>query len=96
MTHITSSNENNSDWAPGLEVIKVEFSLRLKIKPNEWLLIIALYFESENELKFDNLEARYLVLAILNIGMIHVFHALSSGSCLNIRPLDSVLLGSIS
>ena len=44
----------------GLEVIKLEYSLRLKIKRNDWLLavtcrkqpIIALYFESENELMF--------------------------------------------
>ena len=51
---------------PGLEVIKLEHSLRLKIKRNDWLLadkcpqqpIIALYFESENEFKFYNLEAR--------------------------------------
>ena len=53
---------------PGLEVIKLEYSLRLKIKRNDWLLvdtcvrkqpIIARYFESENELKFYNLEARW-------------------------------------
>ena len=58
----------------GLEVIKLDFILRLKIKRNDWLLadtcphclrtrvrkqpIIALYFESENVLKFYNLEAR--------------------------------------
>ena len=55
----------------GLEVIKLEFIFRLKIKLNDWLLadmcpqshvrnqpIIALYFESENKLKFYNLEAR--------------------------------------
>ena len=41
---------------PGLEVIKLEYSLRLKIKRNDWLLagkqpIIVLYFESENELE---------------------------------------------
>ena len=50
---------------PGLEVIKLEYSLKLKIKCNDWLLvdtchkqpIIALYFEFENELKFYNLEA---------------------------------------
>ena len=46
----------------GLEVIKLEYRPRLKIKRNDWLLackqpIIALYFESENELKFNNLEA---------------------------------------
>ena len=35
---------------PGLVVIKLEFSLRLKIKCNDWLLV-------ENELKFYNLEA---------------------------------------
>ena len=45
--------------APGLEVIKHEYSLKLKIKCNDWLLAdIALYFESENELKFYNLKAR--------------------------------------
>ena len=46
---------------PGLEVIKLEFILRLKIKRNDWLLvrkqpIIALYFESETVIKFYNLE----------------------------------------
>ena len=54
---------------PGLEVIKLEYSLRLKIKRNHWLLadtrvrkqpIIALYFESENKLKLYNLEVRFL------------------------------------
>ena len=50
-------------FRPGLEVIKLENSLELKIKGNHWLLagkqpIIALYFEFENELKFYNLEAR--------------------------------------
>ena len=44
---------------PGLEVIKLEYSLKLKIKRNDWLLaftcrvykqpIIALCFELENE-----------------------------------------------
>ena len=33
---------------PDLEVIKLEYSLRLKIKRNDWLL--ALHFEFENEL----------------------------------------------
>ena len=51
----------------GLEVIKLEYRLRLKIKPNDWLLadtcpvhkppIIAFYFQSENDV-FYNLEAR--------------------------------------
>ena len=41
----------------GLGVIKLEFILRLKIKRNDWLPIIALYFESEAVLKFYNLEA---------------------------------------
>ena len=40
------------DLKTGLEVIKLEFILRLKIKP-----IIALYFESELVLKFYYLEA---------------------------------------
>ena len=51
---------------PGLEVMKLEFILKLKIKPNYGCLrtgvckqpIIALYFEFENELKFYNLKAR--------------------------------------
>ena len=42
--------------SPGLKVIKLEYSLRLKVRRNDWLL--GLYFESENELKFYNLEAR--------------------------------------
>ena len=57
---------------PGLEVIKLEFILRLKIKSNDWLLadtcvckqpIIALYFESENVLKLYNLETSSLAKA---------------------------------
>ena len=51
---------------PGLEVIKLEFILRLKIKCNDWLLAdtcpqaanIELYFKSGNVLKFYNHEAR--------------------------------------
>ena len=54
-----------SHWYPGLEVIKLEYKLRLKIKRNIGCLrtrvrkqpIIVLYFESENELKLYNLEA---------------------------------------
>ena len=54
-------------WTPGLEAIKLEYSLRLKIKRNDWLLadtcpkqpIIALYFESETVHKFYNLEALF-------------------------------------
>ena len=51
---------------PGVEVIKLEFILRLKIKHNDWLLAdtcpqadnhLAL-FEFENELKSYNLEVR--------------------------------------
>ena len=51
---------------PGPEVIKLEHSLKLKIKGNDWLLadtyvrmqlIIALYCEFDNELKIYNLEA---------------------------------------
>ena len=50
----------------GLEVIKFEFILRLKIKRNDWLFAdtcpkqptIALYFESELVLKFYNLRVR--------------------------------------
>ena len=44
---------NCSPCKPDLEVIKLEYSLRLKIECNDWLL----YFESENELKFYNLKA---------------------------------------
>ena len=54
-------------YKPGLEVIKLTYSLRLRIKRNDWLLadtcpqaeIIALYSESEKELKFYNLKARH-------------------------------------
>ena len=53
------------NYKPGPEVIKLEYSLKLKkIKRNDWLLtdirkqpIIALYFEFENDLKFYNLGA---------------------------------------
>ena len=50
---------NEFKGTSGLEVIKLEFILRLKIKRNDWLLvaIIALYFESEIVLKFYNLNA---------------------------------------
>ena len=48
---------------PGIEVIKLEFILKLIIKRNDWLRvhkqpIIALYFEFETVLKFYNLETR--------------------------------------
>ena len=49
-----------STYSPGLEVIKLEFILELKIKRKQ--PIISLYFEPENELKFYNLEARCCVL----------------------------------
>ena len=45
---------NCSPCKQGLEVIKLQYSLRLKIKRKDWLF----YFESENELKFDKLKAR--------------------------------------
>ena len=52
----------------GLEVIKLEYSLKLKINPNDWLLAdmypqVANHcalFEFENEFKFYNLDARLL------------------------------------
>ena len=59
----------SSKRTSGLEAINHEYNLKLKIKRNDWLLaeatrpqepIIALYFDSENELKFYNLEARSL------------------------------------
>ena len=46
----------NSIRGHGLEVIKLEYSLRLQTGVCKQP-IIALYFESENELKFYNLEA---------------------------------------
>ena len=55
--------QQNNDMfhGPSLEVIKLEFILRLKIKRNDWLLadtpIIAIYFEFETVLKFNNIEA---------------------------------------
>ena len=50
---------------PGLEVIKLEFILRLRIKRNDWLLADTCpqaanhcaLFESETVIKFYNLEA---------------------------------------
>ena len=45
---------------PGLEVIKLEYSLTLKIKRNDWLLADTCHFahfEFENELTFYNLKA---------------------------------------
>ena len=47
----------NNVW-PGLEVIKLEFMIRLKITRVRKQPIIVLYFESETVLKFYNLEAR--------------------------------------
>ena len=46
----------------GLEVFKLEFILKLKVKRNDWLLadkqpIIELYFEFETVFKFYNLES---------------------------------------
>ena len=41
---------------PGLEDIKLEFNLKLKIKHNDWL-VADTCFEFKNELKFYSLEA---------------------------------------
>ena len=49
----------------GLEIIKLEYRLKLKIKRNDWLLADTCpktanhcaFFEFENELKFYNLES---------------------------------------
>ena len=65
LTIQTKFAPNTSPGKPGLEVIKLEFILRLKIKRNDCCLrtrvckqpLIALYFESETVLKFYNLEA---------------------------------------
>ena len=54
--HEKSFITSGQDWhsaGPGLEVIKLDYSLRLKIKRNDWLLADT----CENELKFYNLEA---------------------------------------
>ena len=40
---------------PGLEVIKLDYILKLKIKRADWQPIIALYFEFETVLKFHDL-----------------------------------------
>ena len=57
------------EWANlDLEVIKLEYILKLTIKRNDWLLADmclqaanhCAFFKFENELKFYNLEARYL------------------------------------
>ena len=55
-------------WISGL----LEYIFKLKIRRNNWLLtrvckqpIIALYFEFENELKFDNLDAWILAVSLM-------------------------------
>ena len=58
----------NNPRRQGLKVIKLEYILRLKIKRNDWLIADTCpqaanhyaLFESENELKFYNLEAWFL------------------------------------
>ena len=64
---------------PGLEVIKVEFILRLKIKRNDWLLAdpCLVYSESETALKFYNLWARPLD----NSGYIIIFFIPEQKQC---------------
>ena len=55
---LSVSMECNSPRS-GLQVIKLELILKLKIKRNDWLQpIIALYYEPETVLTFYNLEAR--------------------------------------
>ena len=68
LSHCSRVTQAIAVW-PGLEVIKLEFFFRLKIKRHDWLLadtcphavrtqpIIGLYFDSETVLKFYNLEA---------------------------------------
>ena len=49
--------------SPDLEVIKLQFILRLKIKHNDWLLpLIVLYFESEPYLSFITSRPELLLL----------------------------------
>ena len=60
----------------GLEVIKLEFILIIKIKRNDWPLvhklpINALCFEFETELKFYNLGARKLLHMYMVPSMYH-------------------------
>ena len=45
---------DNTKQPSGLEVIQLDYNLKLKIKRKQ--PIIALYFEFENELKVNNLE----------------------------------------
>ena len=54
-----------------LEVIKLEFIIKLKIKRNHWLRvrkqpILVLYFEFETVLEFYNLEARSKYVSLLD------------------------------
>ena len=65
--------KSNVHGTSGIEVIKLEFILRLKIKRNDWLLadtcqrqqIIALYIECETVLRFYNLEGLVLKKRLL-------------------------------
>ena len=53
LSNVALNNFGLDTPKPGLEVIKLEYSLKFKIKGNDWLLVrkqpfIALYFEFEN------------------------------------------------
>ena len=69
------AGEYNIEWIqPGLEVIKLEFILRLKIKRNDWLL------------KDTCIKSLYRLIAILQIDYIFLFHYSNMG--LNISVHD--------
>ena len=67
----SASNHATVIKQPGPEVIKLEHSLKLKIKRSDWLLANTCpqtanhcaYFELETLLKFYNLEASFLLLS---------------------------------
>ena len=49
-------DQNEKRLRQGPKVIKLEYSLKLRIKHSDWLLAdMCPYFEFENELKFYNL-----------------------------------------
>ena len=71
---------------PGIEVIKLEYNLKLKIKRNDWLLrtrvrkqpIITLYFEIENELQFYNIRPRDLTFKWVSIKFVLSYMRISN------------------
>ena len=71
MPEVAYPNPGCDSKTPGLEVIKLEYSLRLKIKSNNWLLADTCPQAANQCALFYNLEAAIVAVLITAHSMAH-------------------------